>query len=515
VLILADDLGYSDLGCFGSSVATPAIDALASSGLRFSQFYNCARCCPTRAALLTGRYPHQAGVGAMCQDWARFGPAYSPGLHDHVPTVAELLRGAGYRSYHVGKWHVARRVHPDDRNFPLQRGFDLAYGTGGGGNYFAPAPLYRDRAILAPGDDYYTTDAFTDEAVRFIELHAAHHPQQPFFLHLCYTAPHFPLQARTPDIARRQQSFSAGWDTERASRWHKQQALGLLPAGAQLSPRDPLARAWNQVPAAEQPEWALRMAVHAAMIDSLDQGVGRVLAALSRAGCDDNTLVLFLSDNGASAEALDSWPNPGRGHQPGSIVGTRQSHRCLEVGWSNAANTPFRGHKMSTFEGGIRTPLVARWPVGIKSAGAISHQVGHVIDLVPTLLDLAGVASPAAPAGRTLAPFEGRSLAAALDGRPPEPRTLAWEHEGHRAFRDGDWKVVALYREPWELYDLAHDPTETKNLAADQPQRLEQLVDRWQQWADRVGVVPWEKLPGSAYRPSAGYRRFSEPVPAP
>jgi arylsulfatase len=511
LLILADDLGFSDLGCYGSEVATPNLDRLAADGLRFTRFYNAARCCPTRAALLTGLYPHQAGVGHMLGNWHP--PGYTDGLNDRCATIAELLHDAGYRTYHVGKWHVGGvGGKKPGRNHPLNRGFDRAYGSGGGGNYFALRPLYLDRDAVPPGDDFYATDAFSDYAVQFLEGHGRDHPGQPFFVHLCYTAPHFPLHARPEDVARYRGRYRGGWDALRRHRFARQQELGLLPRDARLSPRDPVARAWADVPPAARDEWDLRMAVYAAMIDRMDQGIGRVLRAVRRLGAGDNTLVLFLSDNGASAEFLDTWPNPARGHQPGSVTGTRESHRCLEVGWANAANTPFREHKMWVQEGGIATPLIARWPAGIPAKGRLTPQVGHVIDLMPTCLELAGAAYPQRRGGRPLTPLPGRSLVPALRGKLLGERTLAWEHEGNRAIRVGDWKLVASFRGDWELYDLQTDRTEGNNLAARQPGKVKELAARWQAWADRVGVVPWEKLPGGSYQPSARYRKKSEPV---
>lgn len=254
------------------------------------------------------------------------------------------------------------------------------------------------------------------------------------------------------------------------------------------------------------------MAVYAGMVDRLDQGIGRVLEAIRRMGVEQNTLVIFLSDNGASAEALDSWPDPARGHRPGSLLGTRESHRCLEVGWANAANTPFREHKMWVHEGGIATPFIASWPAGIKARGELTHQVGHVIDLMPTLLDLAGVKYPKRFHNRELTPVEGKSLAPVLQGKRLSQRTLAWEHEGNRAVRVGDWKLVASFRGDWELYNLALDRTELNNLASSMPAKVKQLDQLWQDWASHVGAVPWEQLPGSRYQPSKGYRKKSEPV---
>lgn len=510
IVIVADDLGFSDLGCYGSEVNTPNLDKLAADGVRFTQFYNCARCCPTRAALLTGIYPHQAGVGHMLGNWKP--PSYSTGLGPQCVTIAELLKKAGYRTYHVGKWHVGN-LNKDKlpvANHPLDRGFDRAYGTGGGGNYFAPSPLYLDRQNVKPGNDYYITDAFTDYAVKFLTEHGKDHQAQPFFLHLCYTAPHFPLQAKPVDIAKYQGKYRAGWDKLRDQRLAQQKALGIMSASAELSPRDPEARAWTDVPEAERGEWDQRMAVYAAMIDCLDQGIGRVLQTVKDVGAEQNTIVLFFSDNGASAEALDSWPNPARGHKPGSVVGTSESHRCLEVGWANAANTPFREHKMWIQEGGISTPLIARWPGGIKTPGKIIPAVGHVIDLMPTCLELAGATFPAKFGERPLTPLEGRSLLPALRGEQAGPRTLAWEHEGNRGLRAGDWKLVGSYEKPWELYDLSVDRSECHNLAGSNPERLNSLVADWQHWADRVGVVPWEQLPGASYKPGPGYRKKSE-----
>ena len=515
VIILADDLGFSDVGCYGSTASTPNIDRLASSGVRFTQFYNAARCCPTRAALLTGLYPHQVGVGHMLGNWKL--PGYDGGLNNRCATIAELLRAGGYRTYHVGKWHVGGVGNGDDRNHPMQRGFDHARGTGGGGNYFAPHPIYLDRAPARWKDRDYVTDVFSDWAVEFVEQHHREHHDQPFFLHLCYTAPHFPLHAKPQDIAKYRGRFRDGWDALRDRRFARQKELGLFADGrCPLSPRDPVAKVWSDVPVTERDEWDQRMAVHAAMIDCMDQGIGRVLDAVRKIGAAENTVVMFLSDNGASAEALDSWPNPARGHKPGSVIGTKESHRCLEIGWANAANTPFRENKMWVHEGGISTPLVISWPKGLAATGTLVPVVGHVIDLLPTCLELAGVEYPKQFAGRELLPLEGSSLVPAFTGKPrPEPqtaRTLAWEHEGNRAVRVGDMKLVATFRGAWELFDLSVDRSETRNLAAARPQEVAKLAAIWQAWADRVGVVDWATLPGGKYKPTPGYRKKSEPA---
>lgn len=516
VLILADDLGFSDLGCYGANIATPNLDRLAANGLRFTQFYNASRCCPTRAALLTGLYPHQAGVGHMLQSWRP--PSYNVGLGENTVTIAELLRETGYRTYHIGKWHVGGvggNLTPDKpaaRNHPINRGFDRAYGSGGGGNYFALTPLYLDRENISPGPEFYATDAFSMQGVKFLEQHGAEHRSKPFFMHLCYTAPHFPLHAKPADIAKYRGKFTHGWDVERERRFARQQELGLFPRDTHLPPRDPNVKAWKDLPAAERDEWDLRMAVHAAMIDCMDQGIGRVLEAVRRLDAEQNTLVLFLSDNGASAEFLDSWPNPNRGHKPGSATGTRESHKCLEVGWANAANTPFREHKMWTHEGGIATPLIVSWPAGVPARGKFSSEPGHVIDLLPTFLELAGTTYPEQFKGRALVPVAGRSLVPALQGKPSGERMLAWEHEGNRAVRMGDWKLVAAHAGPWELYDLSRDRTEMNNLAARQPEKAKAMAATWQTWADKVGVLPWVQLPGASYRPSLTYQKRGEPV---
>jgi arylsulfatase len=440
-------------------------------------------------------------------------PGYTSGLNEKCATIAELMRDAGYRTYHVGKWHVGGvGMAKDTRNHPMNRGFDRAYGTGGGGNYFALRPLYLDRESVNPGEDFYATDAFTDYAVKFIAEHGREHMGKPFFMHLCYTAPHFPLHAKPKDIAKYRGRYQCGWDELRVGRFAKQKQLGIFDAQVRLSTRDPVAKAWADVPESERKEWDLRMAVYAAMIDCLDQGIGRVLDAVKRIGAEQNTLVLFLSDNGASAEFLDTWPNPARGHKPGSETGTRDSHRCLEVGWANAANTPLREHKMWVHEGGIATPLIAYWPAGISAKGTLTQEVGHVIDFMPTFLELAGAEYPQSFHGRNLTPLPGKSLVPALKGGRLGERTLGWEHEGNRALRNGDWKVVAPFRGKWELYNLHSDRTELKDLAVENPAKVKELSAAWQQWADHVGVVAWERLPGSSYKPSATYRKKSEPV---
>jgi arylsulfatase A-like enzyme len=507
VLIVADDLGFSDIGCYGAEVATPNLDQLATRGVRFTQFYNAARCSPSRAALLTGLYPHQAGVGHLLEDWQP--PGYTAGLNERCATIAELLQAGGYSTYHVGKWHVGGVAQKSERNHPLNRGFDRAYGTGGGGNHFALG-LYDDRKYMKAPDDFYSTDAFADRAVDFIRDHQRQHADRPFFLHLCFTAPHFPLQARPEDIERYRGKYANGWDALRQQRYTRQKELGVIDAHWPLSPRDSEAASWEEVPKSERAELELRMSIYAAMIDCLDRGIGRVLEEIRQAGGEENTVVIFVSDNGASAEAVEP-PGEERAQEP-TTESTTQPHRSLGAGWANAANTPFRGYKMWLQEGGISTPLLISWPHKLKHDGSITPQVGHVIDLMPTCLDLARVKYPQLFEGRELTPLAGRSLVPVLQGQSPSPRTLAWEHEGNRAMRDGDLKLVADFRGPWQLYDLKADRTETHDLAAQRPDDVTRLSAMWQVWADHVGVVDWQTLPGSSYRPSSQYRKKSEPL---
>ncbi|QDV51589.1 arylsulfatase [Gimesia fumaroli] len=492
MLIMADDLGFSDLGCYGSEIKTPHLDQLAKEGLRFSRFYNAGRCCPTRASLMTGLYPHQAGMGWMNRNDNL--PGYLGELNQHCVSIAEVLSAADYRCYHVGKWHLTYRMRKANENWPLGRGFDRAYGTGGGGNYFAPRPLYEDNQLIKPPKEgYYITDAFSRRAVNYLKDHAQQNQDTPFFMYLAYTAPHFPLHALPADIAAYRGRYRAGWDELRKQRHQKMTELGLI--NSPLSPRDPDAKAWDSLTKAEQEEWELRMAVYAAMVTSMDRGIGQVLEQIKQMGKTENTLVFFLSDNGASAEYID------RGHQPGAVTGTRESFRCAEVGWANASNTPFRFHKMWMHEGGISTPLIVRWPAQIQQTGGWTSQMGHVIDLMATCVDVSQATYPAVKQSRLVSPFEGKSLRTTfLNPEKTEDRTLYWEHEGNKAVRQGNWKLVKQHKQDWELYDLSQDRSELNNLAQQQPKRVASLEELWDAWAEHVGVVPWDRLPPPGYR---------------
>jgi arylsulfatase len=517
VVILADDLGYSDIGSYGGEIATPHLDGLAAAGLRFTEFYNTARCSPTRAALLTGVYPHEAGMGFLPFDWRP--PGYTGALADDVVTIPEALEGAGYRSYLAGKWHLSNQMletrgdeaRVSKASWPIARGFDRFYGTiSGAGNYFFPATLVEDERPIAPeGDDYYYTDAVSERAAAFVREHAARHPGEPFFLYVAYTAPHWPLHAREEDVARYRGRYDGGWDGLREERHARMLDLGVVDRRWPLSPRDPDAPSWEE---AEQKAWqARRMEVYAAQVEVMDRGIGRIVSALEETGVLDDTLLLFLSDNGACAEEL--WDPPSwvrrflpsafrspardgrpvqRGNDPAVMPGGEHSFQSYGLPWANASNTPFRLYKQRVHEGGIATPLIAHWPAGLGTApGARSDAPGHVVDLMPTLLELAGASHPRAREGRPSREPRGESLVPVLRGGGRERGPIFWEHQGNRAVRHGRWKLVSRWRHGWELYDLEADRTELRNLAAAQPDRVRELATLYEDWAKGAGVGLW------------------------
>jgi arylsulfatase len=492
VVILADDLGYSDIGCYGGEIDTPNLDALAAGGLRFTQFYNAARCCPTRAALLTGLYPHQAGIGHMVGDDGI--PSYQGYLNDRCVTLGETLRAAGYTTLAAGKWHVGSAPG----QWPLDRGFDRFWGTPtGGGVYFKNTLQIRkevffvaDDQRIEPPDDLYVTDFFTDQALGFIDQ-AVSQKKQPFFLYLAHIAPHWPLQARPEDIRKYRARYDIGWDAVREARFRRQLEMGIVPADCVLSPRDPQAKSWAETPAEVQRDLAHRMEIFAAQIDCIDQNVGRLVARLKALGQFENTLILFLSDNGCSAEGGPGGFSRG---EPGAPLGTGLSYASAGLQWANASDTPFRKYKMDTHEGGIATPLVVHWPAGIAARGELRHQPGHIIDLMPTLVEVAGAKYPAEVGGRAVLPSEGRSLVPAFHNKPVPRDGLYWEHQGNKAVRIGDWKAVKPGGGSWELYNLQSDRTERIDLAAKHPEKVEQLAASWQAWAKRCGVWEWSDL---------------------
>ncbi len=502
VIIMADDMGYSDIGCYGGEIRTPNIDSLARNGVRFTQFYNMARCCPTRASLLTGLYPHQTGVGHMVDNPKPL-PGYTGDLNAHCVTIAEVLREAGYATFMSGKWHVTP-VTESKHNWPLQRGFDHYYGIiHGAADYFNPVTLTRENERTDIGADYYFTDAIGQNAAEFIRQGVA--AKKPFFLYAAFTAPHWPLHERTADIERYKGRYKEGWDTLRVERRKKMIELGIIRADWPMTERDPTVPAWADE---QDKEWQQgRMEVYAAMVDSLDQNVGRILETLRSKGQEKNTLVLFLADNGGCAEELG--PNARALHIPEKTIdgrpvrrgnvrslmpGFEETYQSYGVPWANVSNTPFRLYKHWVHEGGISTPLIAQWP-GHTKAGAITHESGHLIDLMATCVDVARAKYPSDRRGQRVVPMEGVSLRPTFGGNKLRRQNpLFWEHEGNRAVREGRWKLVSKFPGQWELYDLDADRTETVDLAAKYPDRVKKLSAAWENWAQRANVAPWAEV---------------------
>jgi arylsulfatase A-like enzyme len=514
VLILNDDMGYSDIGCYGGEVDTPNLDRLAARGLRFSQFYNTARCSPSRASMLTGLHPHQTGVGILTYDSGPEG--YAGNLNQRCVTIPQALKTNGYTTYMSGKWHVASNLTEPTDTWPLQRGFDHFFGTIiGAGSFYDPNTLTRgnDNAEHeARAEGFFYTDAISDQAVAYIEQHRRESPERPFFAYVAYTAPHWPLHAHDTDIAKYKGRFDKGWDALREQRLNRLVESGLLSETWKLTERDPTQPPWSQ---AEQKAWLLRcMEVYAAQIDRMDQGIGRIVAALEKSGQLDNTVIIFLADNGACAEdipegvTVDELVNKLMiaraktrsgdpvhfGNDPTRMPGPENTYQSYGTAWANLSNTPFRLYKHWIHEGGISTPLIVHWPNGIAEAGGIRHTPGYLPDIMATILDLTGTAYPTSFEGRPIDALEGRSLVPvfARDGlqRPP----MFWEHEGNAAVRIGRWKLVKRYPGPWELYDMEADRTELHDLAAAHPDRVADMAHQYEAWAVRCGVIPREKI---------------------
>ena len=515
VLILNDDMGYSDIGCYGGEIDTPNLDRLAANGLRFSQFYNTARCSPSRASLLTGLHPHQTGIGVLTYD---FGPeGYSGDLGQGCMTIPEALKTSDYKTYMSGKWHVAGNLVEPTESWPLQRGFDEFFGTIiGAGSFYDPNTLTRGNTNIeheAKADDaFFYTDAISDQAVRYILDHQQHDPAKPFFQYVAYTAPHWPLHAHDSDIARYKGRFDKGWDALREERLEKLVASGLLDKAWKLSERDATQPPWTQ---AEHRQWLLRcMEVYAAQVDRMDQGIGRIVEALEKTGRLDNTLLIFLSDNGACAEdipesvTVDELVNklmiakahtrkgePVRfGNNPERMPGPEDTYQSYGTAWANLSNTPFRLYKHWIHEGGIATPLILHWPAGIQDKGSIRHTPGYLPDIMATILDITGTRYPEERNGSPVAPLEGNSLMPVFDQDQAERPPMFWEHEGNAAVRIGRWKLVKKYPDPWELYDMESDRTELTNLAGQQTDRVRDMASQYDAWALRCGVIPREKI---------------------
>jgi len=534
VLIMGDDMGFSDIGCYGSEISTPVLDGLAANGLRFTQFYNTARCCPTRACLQTGLYPHQAGVGHMMNDRGQDG--YRGNLNKNCVTIAEALRPAGYRTYMSGKWHVTKEIRPDGpkHNWPRQRGYDKFYGTiHGAGSFYDPNTLTRDNTMISPQADaeykpetFYYTDAISDNAVKYIAAHRKESPDKPFFMYVAYTAAHWPMHALGRDVAKYKGKYDAGYDAVRAARFKRVRELGLVDTKWKLSPQ---AGNWANV---KNRQWEIRcMEVYAAMIDNMDQGIGRIVAELKKQGELDNTLIMFFQDNGGCAEGLgrgargkykthpDKPPFKPMGKDelqtgmiprqtrdgypivtgPGVMPGPDGTYIAYGRAWANVSNTPFREYKHWVHEGGIATPLVVHWPAGIKARNELRHHASHLIDIMATCVDAAGATYPKQFKGQPIQPMEGKSLLPAFADKPIAREAIYWEHEGNRAVRMGKWKLVAKGRNSaWELYDMEADRTEMNNLASAEPERVKKMGEMWQAYGERTNVLPW---PGSRRKP--------------
>lgn len=491
IYIMVDDMGYSDLGCYGGEVNTPNIDQLAANGIKLKKFYNNSRCCPTRASLLTGQYPHTVGMGGMVglsKAPIEYGP-YQGFLNDSFPTIAEELKKVGYSTYMSGKWHVGERPE----HWPLKRGFDRYYGLiSGASSFFEITPAERDKRRFVlddkdyeiPKEGHYMTDAFTDHAMGYLDQHKNTRSGNPFFLYLAYTAPHFPLHALEQDIAKYESLYLQGWDVTREKRFQKMKQLGLVDDRYHLTEKPEVIPAWDNV--ADKKIWARKMAVYAAMIDRMDQNIGRLINKLKSNGQYENTMIVFISDNGACAETV----NTKLLSDPEKKIGERGSYHIYGENWANASNTPFKKYKHYMHEGGVVTPCIIQWPAKIKPAKGYSDGIGHVIDLMPTAMELSGAKSPNV-AGKSLSYLWSK-------GKAPE-RTYCWEHEGNQAIRKGNWKLVKEFQETyWSLYNLATDPTEMNDLSGVEAARAKAMLEEYTQWSVKVGVRPYKKGGGKA-----------------
>jgi len=524
VLIMSDDMGFSDIGCYGGEINTPNLDKLAANGLRFTQFYNTARCCPTRASLMSGLYQHQAGVGHMMGDRGYEG--YRGDLSNRCVTIAEVLKSAGYGTYMAGKWHLTPHTRPgtSQHNWPCQRGFDRFFGTiHGAGSYYDPNSLALDNKLIVPWKDFYYTDAISDYASKFIREHKG---DNPFFLYVAFTAAHWPMHAKPEDIAKYKGRYSKGWDALRRERHERMKKMGLVDPKWPLTPRDPGVPAWEDEPMKAWNE--RRMEVYAAMVDCMDQGIGRIVKTLKEKGQLDNTLIFFLQDNGGCAEEygsrgpvkpdpskpvelkpmgadelqLNMQPKVTRDGRPvrtgkGVMPGPADTYIAYGKGWANASNTPFRLYKHWVHEGGISTPLIVHWPARVKAGGQLRTQPGHLIDIMATSVDVSGAEYPTEYRGNRIIPMQGRSLVPAFDNKPIQrDEGLFWEHEGNRAVRKGDWKLVSRYPGKWELYNMKQDRTEMNDLFEKRPEIAKELVKLYNDWAGRSFVVEWSQLTG-------------------
>jgi arylsulfatase A-like enzyme len=505
ILIMVDDMGYSDIGSFGSEINTPNLDKLAREGVRLQEFYNNAICAPTRASLITGQYPHRAGIGFFDVDLGL--PAYQGYLNKESLTFGEVMRNAGYSTLLSGKWHVGN----DSLAWPNQRGFDQFFGIiGGASNYFDaddislfgrnyPVTMVKNNVRLNPErNSYYFTDEVTKNAVSFIEDQSVQN--KPFFLYVAYTAPHWPLQALPEDIAKYKGRYAEGWDVLREERFKKQKALGIIPAHATLPTRDPSIPQWDNLSYDEQQVWQARMEVYAAMVDRMDQGVGKIYETLKRLKKDDNTVIIFLSDNGAEGGANTGFRGVRIKKQNSGPVGSPNSFDYVFKNWSFALNTPLDGFKGAMYEGGIGTSFIAWYPKRI-AANRIVKGTGHIIDIAPTIYEIAGATYPKKFQQISPHPLVGKSLWPVFTGQASTVKRdepIFWERAGNRAVRKGPWKLVANHQQPWQLYNIEEDRAETTNLADKHPTIVRDLAMEYAQWALRTGVVDYETIKSNA-----------------
>ena len=542
IVILADDMGYSDIGCYGGEIRTPNLDGLAKDGLRYTNFYNTSRCCPSRAALLTGLYPHQTGLGWMTAADHQL-PGYRGELNTQCVTMAEALKQSGYATYMTGKWHLCKDPEKQKGpiyDWPLQRGFDKFYGIIlGAANYYDPGMLCRNNELITPFTDaayhpqnYYFTEAITDNSVQYLK---ERDESKPFFMYVAYTAAHWPMHAPEDEIKKYKGKYDQGWKTTRDQRFKKMKQLGVIKNDEELSTDDfqPWENEKDKVPMAR------RMETYAAMVSIMDNGIGKIIAELKKQGLYENTIIFYLQDNGACSEIIGSGETrtaaddsmkvkrlepstlqfsnkplitrDGKYVMQGKqiLAGPADTYVSYDKEWANVSNTPFRLYKHWVHEGGIATPLIVHWPAGIKNKGTIIKQVGHEIDMMPTVLQLAGANYPSTYNGNTIIPEEGESLVPSFSNNINRPRTLFWEHEMNRAVRMGKWKLVAEAKmldgttgkwksyetNPWELYDMSNDRSELHNLAEKYPDTLNKMITMWEDYAKRCSVYPqpWKK----------------------
>jgi arylsulfatase A-like enzyme len=529
IVILTDDMGFSDIGCFGSEIKTPNIDKLATNGISFTHFYNTARCSPSRASLMTGLYPHQAGMGFL-SNYNYDEAGYVDDLSKNAVTMAEVFKQAGYTTYMSGKWHLNKEKSiPNDRsNWPLQRGFDRFFGMLiGSGSFYDPGTLMSDNTFIAPGKDFYLTHAITDNVVRFIDENPK---EKPFFFYIAYTSAHWPLQAPENEVQKYKGKYDKGWDETRKQRFEKLKKLGIISNKAILTERGVDIPEWKNEP---MKEWQVRrMEVYAAMVDIMDQGIGKIISTLEKKGELENTVIFYMHDNGGCAETLNSneteipltdeqkkgkpfakdsiflgkvptytrdgeFIRSGKGVMPGPA----NTWTAYGKEWANVSSTPFRLYKHFVHEGGIATPLIVHWPEGIKAKGKLRTQPGHLIDIMATCVEIAGLQYPTNFNGNAIHPLEGKSLVPAFTNKAINREFIFWEHEGNRAIRMGKWKLVSKTQKQkkfsptdenaWELYDMDGDPSESINLALKYPNKVTTMAALWEKEAQRTMAKPW------------------------